>query len=264
MPVPHIPSPLEQLGNRPFSFYPAIVNVVHNEWIFRRSDYDEIRVLNTRSNEELWIPRRFLSGVSSIEEPVVIVGLLKELEYREGAVVPHVRRVIEMPRAVNDVPRPRFVAHHEPGELAPVVGIRVENEPASPRGRTLLTVVSAGILTCILSLVVFRDATGARVRFFATPQRVALPFLSSDDYVSIVNRIGHPSWHRTASGPPGDGREFQLLGYPDRGYTLVLLGLNRDQANYIGALARGGRTVHSVTLSDGTDSGELLAALRRR
>ncbi len=54
--------------------------------------------VNTKSQQELWIPRRFLSGVSSIEEPFVIVGLLKELEYREGMVVPLVRRVIEMPR----------------------------------------------------------------------------------------------------------------------------------------------------------------------
>ena len=63
MPVPHIPSPLEELGNRPFSFYPPIVNIEHNEWIFRRADFDEIRVLNTKSNQELWIPRRFLSEI---------------------------------------------------------------------------------------------------------------------------------------------------------------------------------------------------------
>jgi len=264
VPVPQIPTPLEQLGNRPFSFYPAIVNVEHNEWIFRRSDYDEIRVLNTKSNDELWIPRRFLTGVSSIEEPVVIVGLVKELEYREGAVVPHVRRVIEMPRAVNDVPRARFYARPEPGELAPVVGIRVESEPASPGGRTMLTVISAGILTCILGLVVFRDATGARARFFTTPQRIALPFTSSDDYDSIVNRMGHPSWERTAPGPPDGGADFFLLGFPDRGYTLVLYGPQRDGAKYAGAINRGGRIVHSVRLSTGADSGGLLTALRRR
>ena len=129
MPVPHIPSPLEELGNRPFSFYPPIVNIEHNEWIFRRADFDEIRVLNTKSNQELWIPRRFLSGVSSIEEPVVIVGLSKELEYKEGVVVPHIRRVIEMPRAVNESPRIRFQHRAEEGERASVVGIRVESEP---------------------------------------------------------------------------------------------------------------------------------------
>ena len=55
--------------------------------------------MNTKSQQELWIRRGFLSGVSSIEEPIVIVGIVKELECREGG-GPHVRRVIEMPRAV--------------------------------------------------------------------------------------------------------------------------------------------------------------------
>jgi len=105
------------MGNRSFSFYPAIRNIQHNEWQFRRAHPDEIQVMNTKSLQELWIPRGFLSGVSSIEEPVVIVGLLKELEYREGIVVPHVRRVIQMPLAANDIPRPWLNAPAEPGQL---------------------------------------------------------------------------------------------------------------------------------------------------
>jgi len=166
VPAPHIPTPLEQLGQRPFSFYPAIRNLQHNEWRFRRSHPDEIQVVNTKSLQELWIPRGFLSGVSSIEEPVVIVGLLKELEYREGIVVPHVRRVIQMPLAVNDVPRPWLNAPPEPGQLASVVGIRVESSADSQKGRKLLGAVAAGILTCVVGMVIFRDATaGSRARF---------------------------------------------------------------------------------------------------
>ena len=49
-------------------------------------------------------------------------------------VVPHVRRVIEMPRAVNDVPRP-WLTPAQPGKLAPVVGIRVESAPESQKSR---------------------------------------------------------------------------------------------------------------------------------
>ena len=152
MPAPHIPTPLEQLGHRPFSFYPAIQNIQHNEWQFRRAQADEIQVVNTKSQQEFWISRGFLSAVSSIEEPVVIVGLLKELECREGIVVPHVRRVIEMPRAVNDVPRP-WLAASEPGQLAQVVGIRVESSAESQKSRKLLGSVAAGILVCIVGMV---------------------------------------------------------------------------------------------------------------
>ena len=41
MSLPPSPTPLEHLGNRPFSFYPAILNVEHNEWFFRRTTRSE-------------------------------------------------------------------------------------------------------------------------------------------------------------------------------------------------------------------------------
>lgn len=262
MPAPHIPTPLDQFGHRRFSFYPAIVSVEHNEWLFRRSDWDEIQVMNTKTHQELWIPRRFLGGVSSAEEPVVIVGLVKELEYREGVVVPLVRRVIEMPRAVNDTPRPSGFAPPR-GGLAPVVGIRLESETHPSQGRGLLVKVAAGLLTCIVGLVIFRDGPlSTRARFFTATARVPLPFTASDDYLSIVSRIGHPA-SDVARTSPG-GLEFHLLRFPDRGYTLVLLGHDRDQAAYAGALGRGGRVIHSITLPDGTDSSALLSRLISR
>ena len=102
MSIPPIPPPLEHLGARPFSFYPAILNIEHNEWLFRKATWSEVLVYNVKTNEELWIPRRFLGELSRIEDPVVIVGLVKELEYRGGAVLPHQRRVIEMPLAVGE------------------------------------------------------------------------------------------------------------------------------------------------------------------
>src|SRR6185369_1311585 len=225
--------------------YPAIQSIQHNEWQFCRARADEIQVVNTKSQQELWIPRRFLSGVSSIEEPFVIVGLLKELEYREGVVVPLVRRVIEMPVAVNDVPRP-WLSAPQPGQLAPVVGIRVESSAESQKSRKVMGAVAAGILTCIVGMVIFRDATaGSRARFFGSPSRLALHFTGADDYESVVGRIGYPE--STRSRPSPDGSVFYLLRYPDRGFTVVLLGVDRADASYVGALGRGGRVVHSVT-----------------
>jgi len=260
VPAPHIPTPLEQLGHRPFSFYPAIQNIQHNEWQFSRARADEIQVINTKSQQELWIPRGFLSGVSSIEEPVVIVGLLKELECREGVVIPHVRRVIEIPRAVNDVPRPWLNAPH-PGQLAPVVGIRVESGAESQKSRKLLGAVAAGILTCIVGMVIFRDATaGSRARFFGVSSRLSLPFVANDDYESVISRIGYPESNHSRVLP--DGSAFYLMRYPDRGFIVVLLGGDRTQASYLGALGRGGRVVHSVTLPNGHDSAGLLIRVR--
>ena len=270
MPAPHIPTPLDQLGHRRFSFYPAIVNIEHNEWLFRGSDWDEIQVMNTKTNEELWIPRRFLGGVASAEEPVVIVGLVKELEYREGAIVPLVRRVIEMPRAVNDVPRPASAAPRLEG-LAPVVGIRVESEELPSRRRSLLPKVAVGLLVCVVGLAIFRDGPfSTRARFFTATPRVPLPFTASDDYLSIVSRIGRPASDIVLKPPssgeiqPPVGGEIHMLRYPDRGYMLVVYGPNLDQARYIGAVGRGGRVIHSVTLPDGSDSSFLVAHLIAR
>ena len=108
MAVPPIPPPLAQLGGRPFSFYPAILNAGHNEWIYRSATWSEVLVRNTKTNEEVSVPRRYLGEISRVDAPVMIVGLLAELEYRSGVVWPAERRVIEMPRAVNDAPRPRI------------------------------------------------------------------------------------------------------------------------------------------------------------
>jgi hypothetical protein len=120
----------EHLGRRPFSFYPPIRNVDHNEWLFVKATWSELLMVNTKDGSEIWIPRRFIGEVSAIEAPVVIVGLLKELEYKAGAVWPHQRRVIEMPVAVGDIPRP-VAARQEP---APVVGRRCGGLPGCDHG----------------------------------------------------------------------------------------------------------------------------------
>ncbi|MCX6621890.1 MAG: hypothetical protein NTY38_12620 [Acidobacteria bacterium] len=44
MSVPPISVPVETLSERPFSFYPPILNVEHNEWNFRQASWAEILV----------------------------------------------------------------------------------------------------------------------------------------------------------------------------------------------------------------------------
>ncbi len=60
MPGPPIPASFESLGRRPFSFYPPIVNVEHNEWILRRANWTDFQVINTKTKDELCVPRRFV------------------------------------------------------------------------------------------------------------------------------------------------------------------------------------------------------------
>ena len=91
-----IPATIEQLGARTFSFYPAIVGIEYNEWSFKEATWSETLVINAKSGEEIWLPKRSIGQVAKVEEPMAIVGLNTELEYRNGSVVPHNRRVIEM------------------------------------------------------------------------------------------------------------------------------------------------------------------------
>lgn len=172
---PIIPTPLDHLRH-PFSFFPPILDIEHNEWIFRSATSDDIRVMNTKTQEELWVPRRFVGEVSLIGEPVMIVGLIKELEYREGAVYPHVRRVLEMPRAVNGSSRaaPAFPSAAEPRRPADVVGIRVEAPRPSRVARVLFAVIAALILACLALAILFRDATFRGRAPVSTPSQPAI------------------------------------------------------------------------------------------
>jgi hypothetical protein len=247
--VAPIPPPFDQLGRTPFSFYPPIVDIEHNEWLFRRATWSEIQVMNTKTSSELWVPRRFIGELSLVGEPVMIVGLVKELEYKAGIVCPHVRHVIEMPRAVNDFPRP-YARTPELERPAPVVGIRLET---GAKTRMMLGAVAAGILACVGTMIVFRDGSMGPRATFSTATDVKLPFTARDDYDSIVNRLGPPAEDRWQA-------DYRRLWYPQQSMSLVLRG--HEHARYIGAVDAEGRVIHSVELPGGRSSAPLLKNLR--
>jgi hypothetical protein len=174
--------PFEQIGRRAFSFFPAIVGVEHNQWVLRRVTWSEVEVMNKKTSLEISIPRRWVGEVSATGEPFLIVGLVKELEYREGAVWPHQRRVIEMPKAVNGpangVPA-RPARRFNPANLAPVIGIRLE--PASPARAwrriaacvaLALMLILAGVLACVQAV----ESRFRNSREVHTPASERMPF----------------------------------------------------------------------------------------
>lgn len=248
-----VPLSVEQLGDRPFSFYPAILGIEHNEWSYSRGTWSEMLVVNRTTGKEVWIPRRFVGEVSRIDEPVVIVGLTKELEYRGGMVVPHERRVVQMPRAVNDVPRGSD-AMPEPPKPAPVVGIRLEGGAESRVGKLLLGVVAGGIVACILVVAVL--STGRRISYQPVVQS-DLAFTANDDYSYIVAKIGDPAEDKWRS-EQGE-LQYRRLSYPKLGFSLILMGTDRKTARYIGAMDGNWRVVHSVN----KNSEVMLRSLKR-
>ena len=250
-----LPPPYDQVGHRPFSFYPAIVNVEHNEWRLRRATWSEMLVVNTKSGEEIWIPRRFLGELSRTDEPVMIVGLNKELEFKAGQIVPFVRRVIEMPRAVNDMRTEAVTAPDV--KTGDVVGIRFDSSEKRV-GKLILMAMAGGILACVLLVFAFRGERNVR---FATVLQSELGLTGTDDYHAVKRKLGEPAedhW-RSEEG----AMQYRVLKYPSHGMSVILMGSERDGALYIGAVDGNGRPVHAVTLPGGRDTSALLRSLKQ-
>jgi len=256
MAVPPIPPPLAQLGRRRFSFYPAILNAGHNEWVYRSATWSDVLVRNTKTNEEVSVPRRYVGDISRVDAPVMIVGLLAELEFRAGVVWPAERRVIEMPRAVNDAPRPRLA--QSPATRAPVVGIRLESERTSRVAKVAVGGVALGVAGCVLAISLFRGGVIATHAFYAPAIQENLPFSPQDDRSAVVRVWGEPATERWSSG---GGSQFKLLAYPYRGLYVILMAPDGSNALYIGAMDWNWRPAHSVDLEGYGSSYSLLRRL---
>jgi len=255
MASPPIPPSLEHLVTRPFSFYPPIVNVEHNEWLFRKASWSEIQVVNCKSSAEIWIPRRFIGEVSRIEDPVLIVGLNRELEYSGGMIVPFQRRVIQMPMAVGS----EFSSpSHAPERPSPasIVGIRTE----SPTDTRIFKLIGAAVaLAIILYLVVVSISRGRVV--YTTKDQSVFGLTARDDRTAVVSKMGEPASDRWQSET--GAVQYEALGYPDRQLTVILMGSDRHSMLYIGAFDDQWKVAGSVTLRSGGNTESLMRNLKK-
>jgi hypothetical protein len=258
MASPPLPPALEELAARPFSFYPPIVNVEHNEWRYGKATWSEILVVNSRSGQEIWIPRRYVGEVSRNDEPVLIVGLTRELEYKAGAVWPFQRRVLQMPAAAPA--RREDPAAEAPKEPAPVVGIRLE--PSDRRAFRLISIavaVAIGLYVVAVNLSRFGEIRQRNVVFTAADQSF-LELNGRDTAASVEARLGRPAQDRSLVVGT---IHYRALAYPERKYTVILMGTDRETAHYIGVMDDNWRPVHSVELRSGGSTISLLRDLKR-
>jgi hypothetical protein len=148
MSAPLLPSPLDYIGTRRFAFYPVIKNADPNEWRLRTEARSEIQVVNTKTGRELWIPRQYIGAVSDTGDPLLIVGLRKELNVRAGEVEPRIKRIIEMPRALEPDNR-AFLSDYSPGP-ARVVTIRLEDRKKSAATKAVVGLAIGALLAWLL------------------------------------------------------------------------------------------------------------------
>lgn len=259
MAIPPIPPQLEHLGNRKFSFYPPIINVERNEWTYHQATWSEILVTNVHTGQEVWVPRRFLGEVSRVEDPVLIVGLNKELEYSAGAVWPHRRRVIEMPVAVNDRPAP--VPNPAPTKgPAPVIGIKLESTEART-GKMVVGVLTVGVVGCLALATVARQGSFRQRVVYTAHDQSYFELSRDDDYFAVVRKLGEPASDRWSSQT--GAVQYRVLRYPSRGYTVVLFGADRANLRYIGTVDAQCNPIHGVSYADGSTSEAMLRNVGR-
>lgn len=263
MSIAPLPTPLQHLGGRRFSFYPPIRNLEHNEWLYRSATWSECVVANARSGEEVCIPRVFLGEVSHADEPVMVVGLSRELECRSGAIVPLERRVIEMPRPVPAEMNDARPATQNSGHLAPVINIRLEPRTEIRFGKQMGVALLLGAVGLTIVAGIVRQVQGPQRGDLFRINRGYLQLKPTDDYVSTVRKMGTPAIDRTKAA---DGRVYRALayrstGYGARYYSVILMGSNASDGRYIGTVDSRGRLMDAVRFPDGSTSEWVLRSL---
>jgi len=179
-------------------------------------------VVNSRTGTECVIPRAHIGEVSYVDDPVVIVGLRRELELREGLVRAWHCPVIELPVAVNQsgnvIPHPEFPAQ--------VVSIRLEAPNESRAGLKWAVGLVLGAIGCLTAANIARSHLN--------------PGLASAHSVRA-----------------SDGHTYRVIRYPDRNSIVVL----DSRSRYLGTMDFHHRVLDAVTLPDGTNSAPLLRSL---
>jgi hypothetical protein len=252
-----IPPPIEDFPDRPFSFFPPIRNIEHNQWRFRRSSWAELLVVNSKTGMELWISRRFIGDISEVDEPVMIVGLKRELEYTAGNLVPHTRRVIGMPPPVFAPSAPSLA----PAPRPPHTGLRMDSSAESRVGWLILGVLVLGIALTFLVVSVSRLGGSGENVVYKPVLQSELGLSAQDDYWAVVRKFGMPAEDRWR--PDTGELQYRLLAYPKRSFFLVLMGPDRQHARYIGALDKDWKPIDSVAQSGGIGTTSMLRALKK-
>ena len=248
---------LEHLGDRPFSFYPPIIGIDHNEWTYGEANWSEILVRNVKSGEELWIPRTYVGDVSKVEEPVMIVGLKRELEYRGGLLSPHSRRVLTMPgNPAVAMPRAPGTEPQLESGLSVRAALRSSGGAEGRVGKLIGLALLVGLVVTFIGIAILRlRSTGGRIEYKGVMQ-IDLGLTAQSDYFDVVRKLGPPAEDRWRA-ETGE-RQYRALVYPKNDLIIILMGPDREKVFYIGAKDSKWRTVHAVTLPGGKNSTEAI------
>jgi len=244
------------MAARSFSFFPPIVGMEHNEWLLRQVNWAEILVANKATDQELWIPRRYFGQASSIDDPLLIVGLTRELEYAGGMLRPFKQRLVRMPAAPAPAPS-QAKANHEPASNM----MHVRSEASDRRAFHLIAMVlGCALLVWVVGAAALRFGFVHQHLVITTKDQAFQTLTGRDDRFAVVSQIGQPSFDRFKEIGT---IQFEALSYPDRKYTVILAGKDTRALAYIGTVDDNWRPVHFVNFRTGGSTESLLETLQR-
>jgi hypothetical protein len=128
------------------------------------------------------------------------------------------------------------------GEPKPVSGLRLDQSDRRVV-KLIAGVVAAGL---VLGLLVLNSERIHEVRqgvTFTGSDRSFDNLSSHDDYLEVTQKLGPPA----TDHPHETGTIlYRALGYPDRKYTVILMGRDQGSMVYIGTMDQDWRPIHFV------------------
>ena len=128
-------------------------------------------------------------------------------------------------------------------------------------GRLILGTLMVGVLGTLGVVMVTREGTPRARINYANGDSALLDLSVRDDYYSIVSKLGSPATDHSIT-KAGD-LEFRSLWYPQRSYYVILMGAERNNLRYIGAMDKDWRVMHSVALPGGVSTASMLRELQK-
>jgi len=152
--------------------------------------------------------------------------------------------------------RPTASTEKERPEPGILVGIRM----ASAQDKRVFRLIGGAVTVAILFYVLAVSLSRQRV-VFTTKDQTFLGLTARDDRTAVVGKLGEPGSDHWQSEE--GALQYEALGYPERQVTVILMGSDRKNVQYVGTMDKDWKPVHSVTLHSGGTTDSLLRGLKK-
>ncbi|HBY61970.1 MAG TPA: hypothetical protein DEH78_19290, partial [Solibacterales bacterium] len=139
-------------------------------------------------------------------------------------------------------------------------GLRNAQGPESRIGLLIAAALGIGLLATFVVISILREGPLRPKVVFTTKDQTFLELNRDDGYFEVVRKLGSPKEDRWRQG--GGELKFRVLTYPERGYSALLMGTERESARYVGSVDANWHAVHSVDSPRGGNTLPLLRNLK--